>query len=119
MDRVPASDAAPPRDSARGALLALGALGALAVVGLATPSTRPGAHPDVGSLVAGAADVERARRPGGQTTVSLVRPPSFVRPASNLDHEQKARFYAGKALATQPWVRAPTLTDARDGLGPL
>ena len=31
----------------------------------------------------------------------------MVQPAANLDDEQKARFYAGKALATQPWVRAP------------
>lgn len=28
-------------------------------------------------------------------------------------------FHAGKALARQPWIRAPTTTDARDGLGPL
>ncbi len=45
--------------------------------------------------------------------------PSFVLPAANLDGAGKSAFYAGKALATQPWVRAPTLTDARDGLGPL
>ncbi len=43
----------------------------------------------------------------------------MTQPAANLTAEQRARFYAGKALATQPWVRAPTLTDARDGLGPL
>lgn len=58
-------------------------------------------------------------RPGGDTTVSLGPSPSFVLPAANLDDVAKAAFYAGKALATQPWVRAPTLTDARDGLGPL
>lgn len=28
-------------------------------------------------------------------------------------------FRAGQALAEQPWVRAPSSTDARDGLGPL
>lgn len=61
----------------------------------------------------------RGMRPGGDTTVSLGPSPSFVLPASNLDDVAKAAFYAGKALATQPWVRAPTLTDARDGLGPL
>lgn len=64
-------------------------------------------------------DVEVVNRPGGDTTVANERPPTLVRPAANLDDEQKARFYAGKALATQPWVRAPTRTDARDGLGPL
>lgn len=58
-------------------------------------------------------------RPGGDTTVPLGPSPSFVLPAANLDDVAKAAFYAGKALATQPWVRAPTLTDARDGLGPL
>ncbi len=61
----------------------------------------------------------QGRRPGGETTVSLGPLPSFVVPAANLDDPGKARFYAGKALATQPWVRAPTQTDARDGLGPL
>lgn len=43
----------------------------------------------------------------------------MVRPAANLDKATKPLFYAGKALAGQPWVRAPTQTDARDGLGPL
>ncbi len=58
-------------------------------------------------------------RPGGDTTVALGPNASLVLPAANLDDDTKARFYAGKALATQPWVRAPTLTDARDGLGPV
>jgi CxxC motif-containing protein (DUF1111 family) len=58
-------------------------------------------------------------RPGGDTTVALGPSPSFVVPAGNLSEADKARYYAGKALATQPWVRAPTQTDARDGLGPL
>jgi len=61
----------------------------------------------------------RGLRPGGDTTVLLGPSPSLVLPAANLDDAGKAAFYAGKALATQPWVRAPTLTDARDGLGPL
>lgn len=61
----------------------------------------------------------RGLRPGGDTTVSLGPSPSFVLPAANLDDAGKSAFYAGKALATQPWIRAPTLTDARDGLGPL
>ncbi|MEO0603143.1 MAG: di-heme oxidoredictase family protein, partial [Myxococcota bacterium] len=58
-------------------------------------------------------------RPGGDTTVALGAKPSFVLPAANLPQSSKTDFYAGKALATQPWVRAPTTTDARDGLGPL
>lgn len=65
------------------------------------------------------ATAARGLRPGGDTTVSLGPSPSFVLPAANLDDVAKTAFYAGKALATQPWIRAPTLTDARDGLGPL
>ncbi len=61
----------------------------------------------------------RGLRPGGDTTVALGPSPSFVVPAANLTDTQKSNFYAGKALTTQPWIRAPTTTDARDGLGPL
>lgn len=61
----------------------------------------------------------RGLRPGGDTTVALGPIPSFVLPAANLGPDRKPEYYAGKALATQPWVRAPTTTDARDGLGPL
>jgi CxxC motif-containing protein (DUF1111 family) len=60
-----------------------------------------------------------ASAPGGTATVALGASPSFARPAANLDDARKADFYAGRALAAQPWVRAPTTTDARDGLGPL
>lgn len=58
-------------------------------------------------------------RPGGATTTSLVPFPSLESPAANLPQALKPDFYAGRALARQPWVKAPTLTDARDGLGPL
>ncbi|MEM7152185.1 MAG: di-heme oxidoredictase family protein [Myxococcota bacterium] len=58
-------------------------------------------------------------RPGGDTSIAIGPSPSLVQPAANLDDDAKSRFYAGKALATQPWVRAPTQTDARDGLGPV
>lgn len=64
-------------------------------------------------------DVPKGLRPGGDLTVPLGPSPSFVRAPPVLDASEKARFYSGKALASQPWVRAPTLTDARDGLGPL
>lgn len=59
------------------------------------------------------------RSPGGDTTVQLGPARSMIEPAANLDDAGRSRFHAGKALANQPWVRAPTLTDARDGLGPL
>lgn len=59
------------------------------------------------------------RRPAGAATVPVEPTPSSTRPAANLDDEAIARFHAGKALAHQPWVIAPTATKARDGLGPL
>ena len=59
------------------------------------------------------------RQPGGAATVPFDPTPSSTRPAANLDDREIARFHAGKALAHQPWVIAPTATDARDGLGPL
>lgn len=57
--------------------------------------------------------------PGGDTTVSIRPRASFMLPASNLAQEKLPDYHAGKALANQPWIKAPTLTDIRDGLGPL
>jgi CxxC motif-containing protein (DUF1111 family) len=59
------------------------------------------------------------RAPGGETSISIEPRPSFDKPAANLGTARKPEFYAGRALARQPWVRAPSSTDARDGLGPL
>lgn len=58
-------------------------------------------------------------RPGGSTSVSIAPRPSYTLPAANLSESERPKFYAGRALARQPWVRAPSITDARDGLGPL
>lgn len=57
--------------------------------------------------------------PGGKTTVSHKPFPSFSKPVNNLPVDLKPDFYAGQALARQPWVKAPTVTIVRDGLGPL
>lgn len=57
--------------------------------------------------------------PGGETTVSYKPFASFVLSASNINQELKAKFHAAKALANQPWVKAPSSTTARDGLGPI
>ncbi|MBV2089951.1 MAG: hypothetical protein KUF72_03615 [Candidatus Thiodiazotropha sp. (ex Ctena orbiculata)] len=57
--------------------------------------------------------------PGGETSVSIQPFASFQLPAENLPQARHPDFHAGKALAHQPWVRAPTITTARDGLGPL
>ena len=57
--------------------------------------------------------------PGGAGSVGYTPFVSFAAPAANLPESQRPRFHAGKALANQPWIKAPTATDARDGLGPL
>ncbi|MBV2122886.1 MAG: hypothetical protein KUF74_15695 [Candidatus Thiodiazotropha sp. (ex Ctena orbiculata)] len=57
--------------------------------------------------------------PGGETSVSIKPHVSFQLPVANLPREKHPDFHAGKALAHQPWVRAPTITTARDGLGPI
>ena len=57
--------------------------------------------------------------PGGDTSVSYTPFASLQLPAANLSDELKPQFHAGKALANQPWVKAPTITTARDGLGPI
>ncbi|MEM6730196.1 MAG: di-heme oxidoredictase family protein [Myxococcota bacterium] len=59
------------------------------------------------------------RAPGGATSTRFEPAPSFALPAANLPESARPHFYAGRALAHQPWVKAPTTTDARDGLGPL
>ncbi len=65
-----------------------------------------------------ALSIEEAK-PGGDTSVSYKPFASFELPAANLPVEARPLFHAGKALAHQPWVKAPTITDTRDGLGPL
>lgn len=57
--------------------------------------------------------------PGGEGTVSIVPFPSFEKPSANLAKAELPHFHAGKALAHQPWVKAPTVTFDRDGLGPI
>ncbi|WNO10639.1 di-heme oxidoredictase family protein [Teredinibacter sp. KSP-S5-2] len=62
---------------------------------------------------------EAEHYPAGDATVSYLPRASFELPAANLPQALKSEFYAGKALANQPWVKAPTITTARDGLGPI
>ncbi|MDZ7925437.1 MAG: di-heme oxidoredictase family protein [Marinagarivorans sp.] len=57
--------------------------------------------------------------PGGATSVSTKPFARFDKPVANLAAGAKPHFYAGKALAQQPWIKAPATTDARDGLGPI
>ncbi|WP_300424328.1 di-heme oxidoredictase family protein [uncultured Thalassolituus sp.] len=58
-------------------------------------------------------------KPAGEATVAVPRPVRFDLPVPQLSDTQKPLFYAGRALAQQPWVKAPTATTQRDGLGPL
>ncbi|MEM1111024.1 MAG: di-heme oxidoredictase family protein [Pseudomonadota bacterium] len=57
--------------------------------------------------------------PGGEGSVKFKPFASFELPAANLPQAQRPHFHAGKALGNQPWIKAPTATDARDGLGPV
>lgn len=57
--------------------------------------------------------------PGGAGSVNYLPVQPLLLPAANLANELKPNFFAGKALAEQPWVKAPTITAARDGLGPI
>lgn len=58
-------------------------------------------------------------RPGGDTTVSILPFPQLDKVIPNLPQDERPDFFAGRALAEQPWVKAPTITDTRDGLGPI
>lgn len=62
---------------------------------------------------------ESENLPGGTGSVAFEPFASFMKPAENLDSAARADFHAGKALGHQPWVKAPTITTARDGLGPV
>lgn len=66
-----------------------------------------------------AAVSESKRLPGGSGSVRFQPFASFELPAANLPEHKRPQFHAGKALANQPWIKAPTGTDARDGLGPV
>jgi CxxC motif-containing protein (DUF1111 family) len=57
--------------------------------------------------------------PGGEATTAIQPFASSIKPAPNLPEALKKTFHAGKALAHQPWVKAPSSTTARDGLGPI
>lgn len=64
-------------------------------------------------------DISEQINAGGEASVDYQPFARFDLPAPRLSDEQKSYFYAGRALAHQPWVKAPTSTTARDGLGPI
>ncbi len=57
--------------------------------------------------------------PGGEGSVDFKPFPSYLLPVTNLPEDKRKYFHAGRALAHQPWVKAPSSTTARDGLGPV
>lgn len=69
-------------------------------------------------LIAPAVNTEE-NFPGGEASVSYKPFASFQLPAANIANNLRPNFHAGKALANQPWVKAPATTNARDGLGPI
>ncbi len=44
---------------------------------------------------------------------------SLTKAVSSLNDEESDKFMLGKSFFTVPWVEAPSVTTARDGLGPL
>jgi CxxC motif-containing protein (DUF1111 family) len=76
---------------------------------------------DVGTVLVSVVPVPDVSEqlPGGAGSTSLKPIPAFDKVVTNLPDSAKPDFYAGKALAEQAWIKAPTATDARDGLGPI
>lgn len=56
---------------------------------------------------------------GGKTTVKKSGANAFSQPANNLPLSKRLDFSVGNSFFKNPWVPAPSSTDARDGLGPL
>ena len=56
---------------------------------------------------------------GGKTTVKKEGSNAFSLPAANLPMSKRLDFSVGNSFFRNPWVPAPSSTDARDGLGPL
>jgi CxxC motif-containing protein (DUF1111 family) len=56
---------------------------------------------------------------GGKTSSTKQGQNAFSLPASNLPMTKRLDFSVGNSFFRNPWVPAPSSTDARDGLGPL
>ncbi|MDW6003869.1 di-heme oxidoreductase family protein [Vibrio mangrovi] len=56
---------------------------------------------------------------GGQTSTTKSGANAFSQPATNLPLSKRLDFSVGNSFFRNPWVPAPSSTDARDGLGPL
>lgn len=56
---------------------------------------------------------------GGMGTVRVVGENAFSLPSATLSPSRRLDFSVGNSFFRNPWVIAPSSTDARDGLGPL
>ncbi|MDE1350328.1 c-type cytochrome [Vibrio aestuarianus] len=56
---------------------------------------------------------------GGETSTTKTGPNAYSLPAANLPMSKRLDFSVGNSFFRNPWVPAPSSTDARDGLGPL
>ncbi len=70
------------------------------------------------SLVSCQAMAENVKS-GGGTSTTKAGPNAYSMPASNLPMTKRLDFSVGNSFFRNPWVPAPSSTDARDGLGPL
>ncbi|MAA66554.1 MAG: thiol oxidoreductase [Alteromonadaceae bacterium] len=63
--------------------------------------------------------VQDTPQTGGQGSVSQKDHNAFSLPQSNLPMTKRLDFSVGNSFFRNPWVEAPSSTEARDGLGPL
>lgn len=56
---------------------------------------------------------------GGDTSTNKQGGNAYSMPSNNLPITKRLDFSVGNSFFRNPWVQAPSTTDARDGLGPL
>ncbi len=66
-----------------------------------------------------AAPVQDSPLSGGEGTVQQADHNAFSLPQANLSMTKRLDFSVGNSFFRNPWVEAPSTTNARDGLGPL